>query len=101
MPIANRNGLECIEEASSSSSSDGPDLPNVLCKYDITELSTSTTECVNLQNSSINVDNSSDVVIGSVAHFHGPVSIYQSQSDAAAERLKGGGDEGRFAYKTG
>lgn len=33
---------------------------------------------VELQNSSINVESSTDVVIGSVTHFHGPVSIFHN-----------------------
>lgn len=98
MPITNGNGLECIEEASSTSSSDGADFSSELCKYDKSELSftASTTDCVNLQNASINIDNSNDVVIGSVTHFHGPVSIHQVQSEVSVERREGGGTEGRF-----
>lgn len=101
MPSTSANGLECIEEASTSSSNDGTDfLTNSgLCRYETSDfsLSTSTSDCINLQNSSINIDNSNDVVIGSVSHFHGPVSIYQAQSDVSIEKLEGGGgNEGRF-----
>lgn len=35
---------------------------------------------VELQNSSINVESSTDVVIGPVTHFHGPVSIYHNEN---------------------
>lgn len=87
MLIPSENGLDCIEEVSSSaSSSDGAEW---LQKHDLARLSsdlnlsTTNTECVNLQNSSINIDNSSDVVIGSIAHFHGPVTIVQNPSENA------------------
>lgn len=104
MPTTRGNRLECIEEGSSISSSDDADFSSGLCKQDISELSlnTNTTDCVNLQNSSINIDNSNDVVIGSVAHFHGPVSIYQSQNEVSVERLEAsGGNEGRFCVQNG
>lgn len=98
--MSSRNGLDldCIEEASSTTSScnDGMDYLNALRKYNTNDLSlrsTSTTDCVNLQNSNINIDNSNDVVIGSVAHFHGPVSIYQNQSEVTVEKLQNGGGE--------
>lgn len=89
-----QNDLERIEDEafSNSSCNDGVGYFNALRKYDTSELSlsTSTTEGVNLQNSNINIDNSNDVVIGSVAHFHGPVAIYQNQSEVNnVERLQG------------
>lgn len=101
MPTTSENHLECIEEGSSVSSNDDTDFSSGLCKQEL-NLNASTTECVNLQNSSINIDNSNDVVIGSVAHFHGPVSIYQSQSEVSVERLEGGGgNEGTFCVQSG
>lgn len=98
----NQNGLECIEEVSSTSSCSSQDggadwlqqkhLGRLSRELN---LSTTNTECVNLQNSSINIDNSSDVVIGSIAHFHGPVTIFQNPSEAAAAITDGEKKVGR------
>lgn len=101
MPLINNgNALESIEEASVSSSSndtdDGVDFLNTIRKYDTgSEIGLNTrtnTDCVNLQNSSINIDNSNDVVIGSITHFHGPVAIYQNQNDVSVESRAIDGD---------
>lgn len=48
--------------------------------YDVCELPPDS-KGLNLQNSCINVQNSSEVVIGPVTHFHGPVSIIQNPNE--------------------